>query len=632
MAAQDEKDPRDATVAMSADELPGEGSEATKLVERDVDPEATKRVEPDAERDVDPEATKRVEPDPTQLVDEAEAHAADAAATQLAADPDATQRADAAETRPSDPGETRAADAAPTTVVPPAARGADDTAAAPDGIDAMDSPYYSPATIEDLTSAQAPVSIESPVQSLPERRHRLPRWAMALLAVVLVVAVAGVAWYTYDQELWGGKTVPSVVGMSQDEAVEELEDLGFAVSVESVLADDSIGIVLSCSPNEGQRVDPADGITLRVAVQRVIPQVVGLDVEDAQEALVYAGALSISISYQNSDEAAGTVLSVSPGEGEAFSPSDQVTLVVARAYTVPDVLGMSLEDAQAELSAGGLSSSVTYVRSDDEKNTVVAADPGVGAQVEPGATIALSVATTLPSTPYDLLAYFDAIPQALPAYLEEQGFSLSYGGVYASGGNARAAYTGESGDLLQVSNSPESGRYSGDSQADVLSRGAGVGGVRYAFSSETLPSGADVESVSGVRAVMAACGLEGLLDTCTQDDIVMPEETVAEEESASEDATADEEQTNADASTGADDTDGDSADEGADDEPEPVRHFICGYGRQGDYTWAVIIGGYDDVTRVVALAVPTSHFDGIDLSSYGGSVCDYIAYIDQYTG
>lgn len=603
MAAQDEKDPRDATVAMSADELPGEGSEATKRVERDA----------------------------TQLVDEAEAHAADAAATQLAADPDATQRADAAETRPSDPGETRAADAAPTTVVPPAARGADDTAVAPDGIDAMDSPYYSPATIEDLTSAQAPVSIESPVQSLPERRRRLPRWAMALLAVVLVVAVAGVAWYTYDQELWGGKTVPSVVGMSQEEAVEELEDLGFAVSVESVLADDSIGIVLSCSPNEGQRVDPADGITLRVAAQRVIPLVVGLDVEDAQEALVDAGALSISISYQNSDEAAGTVLSVSPGEGEAFSPSDQVTLVVARAYTVPDVLGMSLEDAQAELSAGGLSSSVTYVRSDDEKNTVVAADPGVGAQVEPGATIALSVATTLPSTPYDLLAYFDAIPQALPAYLEEQGFSLSYGGVYASGGNARAAYTGESGDLLQVSNSPESGRYSGDSQADVLSRGAGVGGVRYAFSSETLPSGADVESVSGVRAVMAACGLEGLLDTCTQDDIVMPEEAAAEEESASEDATADEEQTNADASTGANDTD-EGADASTDDEPEPVRHFICGYGRQGDYTWAVIIGGYDDVTRVVALAVPTSHFDGIDLSSYGGSVCDYIAYIDQYTG
>lgn len=617
MAAQDEKDPQDATVAMSADELPGEGSEATKRVEWDVDPEATKRVEPDA----------------TRLVDEAEAHAADPDATQRA-DPDATQLADAAETRPSDPGETRAADATPTTVVPPAARGADDSAAAPDGIDAMDSPYYSPATIEDLTSAQAPVSIESPVQSLPERRRHLPRWAMALLAVVLVVAVAGVAWYTYDQELWGGKTVPSVVGMSQDEAVEELEDLGFVVSVESVLADDSIGIVLSCSPNEGQRVDPADGIILRVAVQRVIPQVVGLDVEDAQGALVGAGALSISISYQNSDEAAGTVLSVSPGEGEAFSPSDQVTLVVARAYTVPDVLGMSLEDAQAELSAGGLSSRVTYVRSDDEKNTVVAADPGVGAQVEPGATIALSVATTLPSTPYDLLAYFDAIPQALPAYLEEQGFSLSYGGVYASGGNARAAYTGESGDLLQVSNSPESGRYSGDSQADVLSRGAGVGGVRYAFSSEMLPSGADVESVSGVRAVMAACGLEGLLDTCTQDDIVMPEEAAAEEESASEDATADEEQTNADAST--DDTDGDSADEGADaganDEPEPVRHFICGYGRQGDYAWAVIIGGYDDVTRVVALAVPTSHFDGIDLSSYGGSVCDYIAYIDQYTG
>ena len=36
-------------------------------------------------------------------------------------------------------------------------------------------------------------------------------------------------------------------------------------------------------------------------------------------------------------------LSVTPGEGEPFSAEDLVTLVVARAYTVPDVLGKSLE-------------------------------------------------------------------------------------------------------------------------------------------------------------------------------------------------------------------------------------------------------------------------------------------------
>ena len=163
----------------------------------------------------------------------------------------------------------------------------------------------------------------------------------------------------------------------------------------------------------------------------------------------------------------------------------------------------------------------------------------------------------------------------------------------------------------------------------TLLSGAGVGGVRYAFSSKTLPEGGDVESESGVRAVMAACGLEGLLDTCTQDDIVMPEPEPRPEAPAQEGADA---QGDADADAQKDDGDEKDAEKDAEEQPEPNRHFICGYGRQDDYTWAVVIGGYDNVTRVVALVAPTAHFEAVNLSSFGGSVCDYIAYIDQYTG
>lgn len=579
MAAQDEKNLQDATVSLPPEEQPG----------------------------ADPDATQLGGP---------------------AADPDATQLADAAETRAVTP------DDLPTIVVP-SSRAAAVPETAPDGLDAMDSPYYAPASIEDLTSAQAPVTIESPVQSLPERRRRLPRWAVALLVVVLLAAAGGVAWYTYDQEIWGGKTIPAVVGKTQGEAVRALEALGFVVSVEPVPADDAIDTVLTCMPLEGTRVDPAEGVTLGVAVQRTVPQVVGLDVRDAQDALNEAGAQSISISYQNSDEAAGTVLAVDPAEGEPFRPEDQISLVVARAYTVPDVLGLPLDEAQELLSSGGLASSVTYVRSDEQANSVVQADPGVGSEVEPGATIALSVATPLPSDPYDLLAYFDAVPQALPGYLDEEGFVLSYGEIYASGGNANVAYTGESGELLRLTNEPETGHYAGGSQADVLATGAGVGGVRYAFSSGTLPEGAAVENESGVRAVMAACGLDGLLDTCTQDDIVMPEPEPAPEpvsEEGSEEERPDAEK-DADAEKDEkDEKDPEDAEEAPEEEPEPNRHFICGYGRQGGYTWAVIIGGYDEVTRVVALVAPTSHFEAVDLTPFGGSVCDYIAYIDQYTG
>ncbi len=598
MAPQDEKDLKDVTAVPAQDEA----------AKADPDAEATSG-EAEADASGDDAADVTIVAPPAEAGEDSPASADDEPVAEV---DDGSTTAAADGDGDVDDNPTVAIDDGPTAMASSAPE--DATAAIPvsTGADAPDD-AASPTDLDDLTAVQAPVSIKSPVKSLPERKRRIPRWAIAVLAVVLVAVAAAAVWYTYEQELWGGKTVPSVVGLTQEEAVEALEGLGFEVSIESVLADENIGVVLACSPLEGERVDPADGITLTVAAQRTIPQVVGMDVEDAQDALAEVGAQNILLTYQNSEEASGTVLSVTPGEGEAFTSEDQITLVVARPYTVPGVLGMTLEEAEAELTAAGLVTSVTYVSSDDDKGTVVSTDPGVGEQVEAGATVTLSVATPLPSEPYDLLAYFDAIPMALAAYLEEEGFTLSYGSTYVSSGNARVAYIGASGDLLQIMNNPENGRYSGDSQADVLSWGASVGGVRYSFSAKTLPNGADVESVSGVRAVMAACGFEGLLDTCTQDDL---EALEAEDEDSDTEETEDEESDANDSNT----------------RGTTGYHFICGYGRQGDYTWAVIIGGYGDDTHVVALVAPTSHFSSIDLTPYGGSVCAYIAYVDQYAG
>ena len=100
----------------------------------------------------------------------------------------------------------------------------------------------------------------------------------------------------------------------------------------------------------------------------------------------------------------------------------------------------------------------------------------------------------------------------------------------------------------------------------------------------------------GLRAVMRACRLEGLEDTCTHEDLVAPVASAGEGDAASSPS------------------------------------FVCGVGRQGGYVWSVIIGGYDGQVRVVALAAPESHFAGVDLSDFGGNLCDYIAYIDLYTG
>lgn len=563
MTAPDEKGDR--TTAMPAD------PDATVLAETLPSP-------------ADPDATVMAPADPDATV---MAPAPDPGATVLAetlpspADPDATQLADAAATRPV------SSAAAPTTALGDTASVAPTTVAAPvaDGIDALDDPYFSPAVAPaDLTEPQPVISIPSPVESLHERRRRTPRWAVALIVVVLLAAAAGTAWYTYQQELWGGRTVPQVVGLGEQEATRELEDRGFAVTVQRRASDDNIGAVLSCSPEEGVRCDPAAGVTLVVASARTIPQVVGMNVDEATSALHDAGAPDVLVSYQNSDEPAGTVLAVDPAEGATFVSSDQVTLTVAQTFTVPDVRGMTLEEARAAIEAAGLVAEVSYVESDAAKDTVVSTSPEPGAPASSGATVTLSVSTPYPSAPTDLLAYFDATPQEISTYLAEQGFTVRASGVYASGGNANASYASAGGDTLLISNEPECAQGADSGTADVLANGAGIGGVRYAFASGSVPAGGSSETEDGVRAVMGACGLEGLLGTCAQADVTLPEGAEV----------------------------GDA-------------HFICGYGTQGDYTWAVVIGGSEGSTRVVALAAPTEHFNGVDLSPYGGSVCDYVA-------
>lgn len=532
----------------------------------------------------------------------------------------------------------------------------------PDGLDMMDDPYFiGTVTPEDLTGAYAPVAIESPVQSLPERKRHMPVWLVIILVIVVLGVVGYGLYYTYEQEEWGGKTIPTVVGLTEEEAVEDLEELGFTVEVTYVGRDSDLGLVLSCSPSAGTRTELTEIITLTVATARTIPDVVGLDVESASDALGDAGADNISLTYQNSSEEAGTVISVSPDVGEAFVSSDTITLVIAQAYTVPNVVGLTLEEAEEALSNSGLTYTVTYVDSDEDKYTVISSSPTVGEVVDAGAAVELSVSSPYPSSVYSLLEYFDASSEELSDYLAEQGFTVRYGEIYASGGNAHAAYESENGDLLTITNTPEDGSYFGSGDTDVLADGAGVGGVRFAFTSASLPDGATSESEEGIEAIMELCGFEGLLGTCTQEDLISSgvitvteeeEEEEVEEESEEESTTEEStetEDTTEEESTSEEDTSSEteavetSSDDDSTTEQASYRtaassdtitsdnpHFICGYGKQGDYTWVILIGGYTGSTKVVALVAPTSYFDSIDLTAYGGTVCNYVACVDLY--
>ena len=247
------------------------------------------------------------------------------------------------------------------------------------------------------------------------RKERSGRWKAWLVAVVLIVLVGSVgAYVTYDMELWGGKTVPSVVGRTQTDAVYKLEQSGFTVVTTLVKSDATEGIVLSQSPSADSKASRGSEVVIRVSAARTVPEVIGLSRSEAVTLLEEEGVFNVVVTTQKSDEQAGTVLAVSPEVGEKIEATTTVTITVATPYTVPDVTGMTAEDAQATLEEEGYSVVFSYVYDETvESGCVVSTDREAGAVLAIGSTVtvyvARSLAEELVEATYDYLNGLDTI-------------------------------------------------------------------------------------------------------------------------------------------------------------------------------------------------------------------------------
>ncbi|NCA33241.1 PASTA domain-containing protein, partial [Adlercreutzia muris] len=239
------------------------------------------------------------------------------------------------------------------------------------------------------TSATEKAAAPSTAQARPPR-SKVPFIVGALIALIAVGGVAAAG--TYMAEMWGGKTVPSVVGLPQAEAEAALADKGFAAAVTEEKSDEAPGTVLAAAP-DGGRAEEGSTVELTVAVARTVPAVAGLTQQEAVDLLAAEGLSSVEVTEEKSNEAAGTVLAVTPEAGTALLSTDTVTLTVAVPFTVPDVAGSSRDDAVAALEAEGYEADVQrYYTEDAEEGTAVSTDPEAGTELNSGSTVTLYIA------------------------------------------------------------------------------------------------------------------------------------------------------------------------------------------------------------------------------------------------
>lgn len=156
--------------------------------------------------------------------------------------------------------------------------------------------------------------------------------------------------------------VPPVIGRTTDQATTAIEEANLRVAEPQMVYDETIpeGQVISVDPEEGAELKPDAEVTLTVSQGREpidIPDVTGTPQDEAEATLTDAGfTVSVAPDRVFSDSVEeGAVVTQSPDSGTGFR-DDTVTLTVSKGpelFEVPNVIGKSWSDAEAELTEAG---------------------------------------------------------------------------------------------------------------------------------------------------------------------------------------------------------------------------------------------------------------------------------------
>lgn len=254
-----------------------------------------------------------------------------------------------------------------------------------------------------------------------------------VVALVLVLAAGAAAGVTYQMEMWGGKVVPDVTGMTQADATYMLQNKGFTVRSTTVPSDSTEGLVLLMDPGAGARQDEGAEVVIHVSTSRTVPKVVGSSQDSALKALSDNGFEHVDVQLERSDEPEGTVLSVNPEEGQKAKASTGITLKVAQAYTVPDVSGMSYNEAVQAIKDAGLSSTAVYVYSETaSEGAIMGVEPAAGSKVPSDTVVVVSLAKSRASE----------LTAAARSYLASTTLTASDGSSFAVSSVDSVSYQG----------------------------------------------------------------------------------------------------------------------------------------------------------------------------------------------
>jgi eukaryotic-like serine/threonine-protein kinase len=230
------------------------------------------------------------------------------------------------------------------------------------------------------------------------RRRRALGWALGGLALLVVLAAA--AWGTWTYLIPHRTDVPGLEGLTVAEAQQRAEEAGLSLVIagEEHSSDVESGRIIG-------QVPAADAVAERGSEVRVtlslgprlveVPEVIGMRAAQARTALEEA-ELGVEPNRVFHEEAStGEVVDQNPSAGTEIEVGRVVTITVSRGpqpVAVPNVVGLSREEAERVLENGGFDVAVREEFSNDvPRGQVAGQTPAADTRVGPGSTVEIVI-------------------------------------------------------------------------------------------------------------------------------------------------------------------------------------------------------------------------------------------------
>ena len=246
----------------------------------------------------------------------------------------------------------------------------------------------------------------------PEPRNKKKIFVAIVIGVILLIAaIVGLVVYMTQGVNTDTHTLENFVGQYYDDlASSDAYNYNFVAEYQ---ASDDVepGIVISQSPKEGEKVISGSTVTLYVATSGddiTVPNCYTYTLEQAKRAMELAKITNYKVTEVSSETVEeGRVVYTDPKANTVVSSDKQVTIYVStgpsttqlQTYKIPDVSGLSQNDAQNMLKAAGFTNVVVSTEdSTVRKGIVLSQNPASGSTVKADEKITITVSTGVTTT------------------------------------------------------------------------------------------------------------------------------------------------------------------------------------------------------------------------------------------